>query len=119
MHVYTTPEEIILDVHHGVGVLASVRLGATAGACCNGHTMLSAGHVTPHWNVQGGICIKEAKWLQEEADMLSRHDRPVLNPGNVCHPKGVPDYTVSLCQVSVLQKAVSVCLALATIMLFG
>ena len=67
--------------------------------------MLPAGHVAPDWDVQGRVCIEEAKGLQEEADMLSRHDRPVLNPGDVSHPKGVPDDTVSLHQVPVLQKS--------------
>ena len=51
LHVYAIAGKVILDVHHRVRVLASVCLGATAGAGRNGHTMLSAGHVTSHWDV--------------------------------------------------------------------
>ncbi len=94
---------ISLDVHHGVGVLASVSLAATAGTGSNGHPMLPAGHVAPHRNVQRGVGIEEAEGFEEEADMLSWHDWPVLNAGDVRHPKGVPDHTVSLHQVPVLQ----------------
>ena len=36
--------------------------------------------------------------------MLSRHYWPVFNPGDVSHPKGVPDDTVSLYQIPVLQQ---------------
>ena len=98
---------ISLDVHHGVGVLAGVGLAATAGAGSNGHPMLPAGHVTPHRNVQRGVGIKEAEGLEEEADMLGWHDRPVLNTGNVRHPKGMPDHTISLHQVPVLQHTMA------------
>ena len=93
----------LLDVHHGVRVLAGVRLTATAGAGSHSHAMLSTRHVAPHRNVQGRVGIEEAKGLQEEADMLSRHDWPVLNTRDVGHPKGVPDDTVSLHQIPVLQ----------------
>jgi len=106
-HVYAGLPAILLDVHHGMGVLAGVSLAATAGAGSNGHTMLPAGHVAPHRNVQRGVGIKEAERLEEEADMLGWHDWPVLNAGNVCHPKGVPDHTVSLHQVPVLPYTIA------------
>ena len=94
---------VLLDVHHGVGVLAGVGLAATARAGGDGHAMLPAGQVAPHRNIQGGVGIKEAEGLEEEAHMLSRHDGPVLNAGDVGHPKGVPDDAVSLHQIPVLQ----------------
>lgn len=97
-------ERAPLDVHHGVGVLAGVGFAATAGAGSNGHPVLPAGHVAAHRYVQGGVGIEEAEGLEEEAQMLSRHDWPVLNAGDVGHPKGVPDHTVSLHQVPVLHQ---------------
>lgn len=87
MPASNTTGKHILDVHHGVGVLAGVGLGSTAGAGRNGHTMLPTGHVTPHWNIQGWVGVKEPKGLQEEAHMLSRHNWPILNPRDVSHPK--------------------------------
>lgn len=98
---------VLLDVHHGVGVLAGVGLAATAGAGSNGHAMFPAGQVAPHWDVQGGVGIEEAEGLEEEAHMLSRHDGPVLDAGDVGHPKGVPDDAVSLHQIPVLQRGYS------------
>ena len=97
-------QQRVLDVHHGVRVLAGVGLGSTAGAGCNGHAMLPAGHVAPNWDIQGGVGVKEPKRLQKEAHMLSWHDGPILNPGNVCHPKRVPDDTVSFYQIPVLHS---------------
>ena len=94
----------VLDVHHGVGVLAGVGLGPTAGAGCNGHAMFSAGHIAPHWDVQGRVGIKEPKRLQKEAHMLGWHNWPILDPGDVCHPKRVPDDTVSFYQIPVLHS---------------
>lgn len=93
-----------LDVHHGVRVLAGMGLGSTAGARCNGHTMLPAGQVAPNWDVQGGVGVKEPKRLQKEAHMLSWHDWPILYPGNVGHSKRVPDDAVSFLQVPVLHS---------------
>ena len=90
-------------MHHGVGVLASVGLGATAGAGCNGDPMLPAAHVTPNWDVQGGVSIKKAKGLEEEAHVLCWHDWPVLHAWDMCHSKGVPEHTVSIHQVTILQ----------------
>lgn len=93
---------VLLDVHHGVGVLAGVGLAATAGAGSNGHAMLPAGQVAPHWDVQGGVGVEEAEGLEKEAHVLSRHDGPVLDAWDVGHPKGVPDDAVSLNQIPVL-----------------
>lgn len=87
MPTSNTTAKHVLNVHHGVGVLAGVGLGSTAGAGRNGHTMLPTGHVTPHWNIQGWVGVKEPKGLQKEADMLSWHNWPILNPGDVSHPK--------------------------------
>ena len=95
----------LLDVHHGVGILAGMGLAATAGASSDGHPVLSDGHVAAHRDIQGGVGIKEAKRLQEETHMLGRHDGPVLNPGDVGHPKRVPDHAVSLYQIPILQHA--------------
>ena len=91
-------------MHHGVGVLAGVGLGATAGAGCNGHSMFSAAHVAANWDVQGWVGIEEAEGLQEEAHMLCWHDWPVLHPGDVRHPEGVPQDTVSIYQVTILRE---------------
>lgn len=79
-----------LDVHHGVGVLASVGLRATAGAGCNGHPMLPAAHVAPDGDIQRWVSIEEAEGLEEEAHMLCWHDWPVLHPWDVRHSKGMP-----------------------------
>ena len=98
----------LLDVHHRVGVLAGVGLGATAWAGSNGHAMLPAGHVAPHRDVQGWVGIKEPEWLQVEAHMLSRHDRPILNSRDVRHPKRMPDDTVCFHQVSILHAGSSI-----------
>lgn len=74
-------------MHHGVGVLAGVGFGSTAGAGCNGHTMLPTGHVTTHWDVQGWVGVKETKGLQKESHMFSWHDWPIFYPGDVSHSK--------------------------------
>ena len=71
-------------------------------ACAAGRDRLVGAH-RPRRDVQGGVYSKEVGRLQVEAHGLNRHHWPVLGPGNVGHPKGVPDDHVLLVDLTVLQ----------------
>ena len=66
--------------------------------------VLTAGSISAHWDIQRGVGIKEAKRLQHEPHVLSRHDWPVLDARHMRHAKGVPDHAVGVGNGAVLQE---------------
>src|ERR1700679_4341551 len=54
------------------------------------------------WHVERGIAVEEAHRDERETGVLDRHDGPVLGPGQVGHPEGVPQHDVGVDDVPVL-----------------
>src|ERR1700733_13684655 len=55
-------------------------------------------------HVECGVPVEEAERDQAEAGRLDRHDRPVLGPGDVGDPEGVPDHNIGVDHRTVLGR---------------
>src|SRR5437868_4407786 len=66
--------------------------------------MLAALAVCWRRHVEGGAAVEEADRFEGEADVVYRHDRPVLYAGDMVLADGVPED-----HVGVLNRAVGLC----------
>src|SRR5882757_2581738 len=54
------------------------------------------------WDVESWVAVEEPDGFESEADVVDRHDRPVLRPRGVRRPERVPQDDIGVDQVAIL-----------------